>query len=74
MFKQSLVKFDRKKKLDMLIGKIAVKMATEANDPLARKYLKVKKIYFGLKDKMMQKYGARARKAAMQIANKSRRK
>jgi hypothetical protein len=74
MFKQSIVKFDRKRKLDMLVGKIASKMATDANDPLAKKYLKLRKAYFGIKEKIMRKYGPRAKKAAMQIANSSNRK
>ena len=72
MFKQSLVKFDRKRKLDLLIGKVAAKMAKDNNDPLYRKYARLRKGYFAIKAKINAKYGARARKAAMRIAMSSK--
>ncbi len=69
----SIRKVTRQDKLKLLQGKIASKMAKDANDPLYTKYAKLRKAYFGFKEKIQKKYGMRARKAAKDIANKSMR-
>ena len=68
----SLKRFGKKEKLKLLTGKMAVKLAQKQNDPLAIKYSKFRKKYFGIKEQIQKKYGIRAMKAAKQLVMKSK--
>ncbi len=68
----SIKRITKQSKLKLLIGKLAVKIAKEKNDPLAKKYDRTRKKYFDIKDKLNIKYGKQARVLARQTLQKSK--
>lgn len=67
--KASITKNSRESKFKRLAGALAVNIAKQKNDPDVAKLLKYKKLYFGFKAKLNNKYASRgaqeARKSMM---------
>ena len=58
--------------MKLLTGKLAVKLAKDSNDPLSTKYVRLRKKYFDVKEKINIKYGRRAKALVKQKVRESR--
>lgn len=59
-YRNKMIKFSKKRQLDMAASALAHKMAREVNDPMEKKYRRLWKIVKNLKLKIREKYGNRA--------------
>ena len=71
MQQKSIVVLDKNRKLKMLIGATAIRLAKEANDPLYEKYVSYREKYLELKNQIIQKYGRKAQQAVIASLKKA---
>jgi len=72
-FKTSIIKLDKKRKIQMLLNALCIKLAKQANDPLYEKYAQTRRKYLELKARLIEKYLPKAKVALRKIlANKKK--
>ena len=57
---KSVVVLDEQRKIKMLVGATAIKLAKEADDPLYKKYESARKKYLEYKTAIIKKFGKKA--------------
>jgi len=57
----SIVKMDKERKIKMLVGQVAIRIAKEKGDPLYDKYKKYRELYLETKRQIIEKYANRAK-------------
>ena len=67
----STIKRTKDQKIKALVGMLAIKIAQQKQDPLYDKYLKYKQQYMELKQKIIKKYLAQAKKLAKKAIKQS---
>lgn len=67
----STVRVGKAQKLNMMGAGMAIRIAKEKNDPMFKKYEKLKHAYMKLKVILIKKYGMAGRRAALAAVKKS---
>ena len=68
----SIVKMDKERKIKMLVGQVAIRIAKEKGDPLYDKYKKYRELYLETKRKIIEKYANKAKQVVRKyITNNS---
>ena len=65
-----MIRVTRQAKMARLSGGLAMQMAKKANDPMAAKAMKYKKLFLDMKKKIMMKYGMKGKAAARKAVTK----
>jgi len=65
-----MIRVTRQAKMARLSGGLAMQMAKKNNDPMYNKAMKAKKLFMGMKKKIMQKYGMKGKAAARKAVSK----
>ena len=72
MLKPSRIVLTRERKIKMLIGTIAIKLAKKNNDSLYKRYAKARQIMLKLRKAIIKRYRNRARQIVLKAIRKKK--